>query len=240
MGKSLKSLTFFGSILALYISIIFYPLLFGLITFLASLIIFGRIERDRNTHDISFYITGDLSKSQKRYIYYYNIAEIFLRSAALGILSVFLFSGTDSNRILLLAIIFIICVIVGYFFLRSIKNNTNINPARWAYAKASIVLGLFFSLTTSKISGQSFTEITAQSLKNKWWGNLNFNQIAELIYGMLHLFNNFITAMFVKFFGFIIGNFFGFVISTNIIHGFVIALYSLLLLEFSNKQNPIK
>ena len=237
MSRSFKALTLFVVIFAFYIIVAYYPWLFGLATFLISVFLFGPIERDRNLHDISFYVHGNLSKSQEKYIYYYGILETIGRGVFLGFLPVFIFSGTESERIFKLATIFAVCVFFGYFVLYVIKTRTQINPARWAYVKISVVLGLIFSLFSSLVPGQSLKEIATQTAKSRWWRELNFNEVAELLYGMLYQVNNFITTVLIKIFGNVLGQSLGFFISVNVLYGFVIALYSLLLLRFSNKYS---
>jgi hypothetical protein len=232
MSRFPKTPALLGLLLGFLVLIIFWTWLFGLLTFFTSILVFGRIECDRNIHEISFYARGDLPSSFRRWSHYYSIAEVLGRSTLLGLLPIFLFSGTDTTRIILLASLFAACVILGYSFLNFIQTRTQIDVTRWVYVRLSVVLGLLFSVLSSHISGQSLTEIATQTAKSKWWGQLDFNEVAELLYGMIYQVNDFIASTLIKLFGSIIGNILGLIVSVNIIYGFLVALYSLLLLRF--------
>ena len=232
MNRLPKTAALFGLLLAFLLLIIFYAWLFGLVTFFASILVFGRIERDRNMHDISFYTRGELPSSFKRWFHYFGIAEVLGRSTLLGFLPIFLFSGTKYNRIVLLASMLGACVILGYFFLNFIQTRSRIDVTRWAYVRLSLVLGLLFSVLSSGVPGLTLTEIAVQTAKSEWWGPLDFKQVAELLYGMIYQVNNFIASTLKKLFGSIFGSILGLIISVNIVYGFLVALYSLLLLRF--------
>jgi hypothetical protein len=234
----MNRLTKFPALLVLFLIflalIICYTWMFGLITFLASILVFGKIERDRNIHEISFYARGDLPSSIKKWLRYYGIAEVLGRSTVLGILPILLFSGTDNYRIRALALIFTVCVILGYRLLNFIQTRTHIDATRWAYVRLSVALGLLFSVISSNVPGLKLGKLALKTVK-VMFTHPSFNEAAELLYGMTYKLNAFVTKILSMIFGDIIAHILGLIISVNIVYGFVAALYSLILFRFISR-----
>lgn len=231
MRRWLKPFLAVSMLLAFSVLIRFQPWIVGVITFCASMFVFGKIERDRNIHDISFYADGKPSISDRMFVSAYSNVETLIRSLVLGILPVFLFSGTRAHRIALVAAIFVGCVIAGYLILLAIQARTRFNAERWAYVRISVLLGIAFSLLVSGIPAQTLTETVTLTAKSKW-GALNFNEFVELIHGMIFQVNDFLSDTLINKFGVVVGRILSIVISLNVAYGFVISLYSLLLLRF--------
>jgi len=222
---------FFGLLILIHFS-----RFFGLITFCVSLSVLGRLEYEKNAHELSFYCRGELPAAFKTWFRYYGLAEAFVRSAIFGVLPIFLFSGTGAERIFWLAFLFSCCVVIGYFGLRFVQRRARIDVTRWGYVRFSVLLGLLFSVLSSGISGIPLTDVAWQAGKSKWWRALNFDEIAELLYGLMYQVNSFISGTLHTILGDFIGGLLSLLISTNIVYGFIIVLYSLLLLRILSRE----
>lgn len=209
---------------------ILWPRLFGIATFFASIIVFGRIEYEKNRHAIGYFTIGDMPTSARRWLLSYSFVEVIVRSAIFGILAVLLFSGTDNIRINILALLFTASILAGYYCLRFIQRFAYIDAVRWGYIKLSVVLGVIFSILSATVPGMKITDIVLNTAR----GTLrqpSFDEFAELLYGLLSQLNSFITNTLQILFGDFLGWCFSLIISVNVIYGFVVLVYSLLLLR---------
>ena len=210
--------------------LILWPRFFGIATFFASIIVFGRIEYEKNRHAIGYFTIGEMPASARRWLLSYSFVEVILRSAIFGILAVLLFSGTDSVRINILAVLFTASILAGYYCLRFIQRFAYIDAVRWGYIKLSVILGVIFSILSAAIPGMTITDIVLNSARGKLRQH-SFDEFAELLYGLLSQLNSFITNTLQILFGGVLGWFFSLIISVNVIYGFVVLVYSLLLLR---------
>jgi hypothetical protein len=214
-----------------------YPQIFGLVTFAASIILFGRLEFDRNSHDLNFYVTGEVPISFRRWVKTYAVLEVVGRSVIISVLSILLFSGTDGGRIWLLAILFVIGVFVGHHFLGVSSRFTSVNVVRWGYARLSILVGIPFSIFSGLVPGMSVSEVTWASLQ-AFVRTPDIDKVAEIIFGTLQAVNQFIQWLLQGLLGTFFGTIVSLMISVNVLFGFVIVLYSLILFELTNSVTP--
>jgi hypothetical protein len=222
-----------GSLFAIALLIgIQYPRIFGLVTFAASIVFFGRLEFDRNTHDLNFYIAGEISNSFRRWVKTYAVLEVIGRSAIISVLSILLFSGTDSWRIWLLAILFVSGVFVGRHFLGIASRFTSVSVIRWGYVRLSILIGIPFSILSGLVPGMSVREVTWTSLDTLVRGP-DIDKAAEIIFGTFQVVNQFIEWLLQGLLGTFLGWIVSLMISVNVLFGFVIVLYSLILFEMT-------
>jgi hypothetical protein len=227
-----------GSLFAIALLIgVQYPQIFGLVTFAASIVVFGRLEFDRNSHDLNFYVTGEVSNSFRRWVKTYAALEVIGRSVIISVLSILLFSGTDSGRIWLLAILFVMGVFVGRHFLGIVSRFTSVNVVRWGYVRFSILLGIPFSIFTGLVPGMSISEVTWSSLQ-ALVREADIDKVAEIIFGSLQIVSQFIQWLLQGLLGTFLGTIVSLLISVNVLFGFVIVLYSLILFEMTKPGIP--
>jgi hypothetical protein len=209
---------------------LYYPIFFATITFVSSMIVLGQIELDRNAHEVHFYTQEDLTPSVKRWLKAYTVVEVVGRSTIFAILSFLLFSGTDSLRITLVAISFLVCVLLGYYFLRWLQFVSSINVARWGYVRLSILLGVLFSTISGSIPGIGISEIAWSTYKTIMLSP-SIDGVAELLFGLTYKVNEIVLRILQSLLGSFLGSIVSVLISTNVLFGFVVFLYSLLLLK---------
>lgn len=207
-----------------------FPKILGMITFVASFIVFLQIELERNSHELTFYKAGLISNTTKRWLMAYSIAEVLGRSMIFAVLSILLFSGTNALRITLLAVLFIICVIVGYYCLSTLKRVTTIDVARLGYARLSVLLGILFSIISAGITGIEVSEITWKTLKSLMQSP-DIDGVAELLFGVVQKVNEYLAWLLRALLGRILGSIVSLMISINVLFGFVVLVYSLLLMR---------
>ena len=211
---------------------------FGLLTFIASLTVFGKLELDRNTHEIGFYTEAGLSKSVRRWFVLYAGVEVVVRSAICSILAVLLFSGTEALRINLLAVVFVACVFLGFYLLRVLQRLSSIDVTRWGYVRLSVLLGIVFSVLSTCVPGIEVGEIAWKTSKNLMM-TLNFKEFAELLYGVVQKVDLFLGWLLQALLGRLIGSLVSLVISVNVLFGFVVFLYALLLFRLIGPKGVV-
>jgi hypothetical protein len=238
--KFLKNVTTVASFFFALLILVHFSVIFGFITFLVSILVLGRVEYERNAHEVSFYITNEPPRFFKFYCRCYGIVAAVGRSLILGVMSIFLFSGTEFERIFSLAFLFAVCVVLGYVGLRFIQRRAYIDVTRWGYVHFSLLLGVLFSIHCSWVRGIGSATIAWQAAKSGVGGSLSFDELAELLYGIMYQVNTFLSKTLHAILGDTLGGLMSLAISVNVIYGFVIVVYSLFLYRLVSSQVPPK
>jgi hypothetical protein len=216
------------------------PILFSTLTLLVSLFLLGRLERDRNLHDLAFYATGPLPEGFRKWLHRYGYAESAMRSLILGFLALIQSSGTNESRILLVGVAFCFSVVVGFLLLRWLQQRFQLNVRRWGYVRLSVLVGAAFSFLLSATRPE-FSWKNGRDVFLEIFTRPDFDRMAELINLLTSGLNAAIAYLLERLFtglG-VFGDFVAFilavVLTTDLLFGFVIITYSLLLLELSEK-----
>ncbi len=231
---SLVSTILVSLFLVTLLFIVFMPIFFGVLTFILSMLMFSRLEYDKALHDREFYSTQPHKQGFLFLIGILTNFQVLVQSIGLSILSVILFSGTDINRISTLALIFVFLVGIGLIILRLFEKKSHVNIERWGYVKISLLLGLFFSLLISTVDGLNLWDI-GKSIVRQQFSGLDFDEVAELIYGFSAQMNNLLEITFTKLFGNVAGKAISLIFTTNATFGFVIYVYVVQYLRFQSK-----
>ena len=217
------------------------PAALCLVTLLVSLLVLGRIERDRNLHDLAFYATGPLPERFKRWLHRYGYAESVVRSMILGLLALIQASGTNNERKLVVGVAFCVSVVIGFVALRWMQRSIHLDVRRWGYVRLSVLLGMVFSLMISPMRTEltfAFIRDVALELIKK----PDFNRAVEIINVLSGILNSAISYLLTKLFsslglfGELIALILTAVLTTDVVFGFVVVAYSMLFLELSEKM----
>ncbi len=208
---------FFG---LLFISFSF-PIFFGIVTFFLSLLIFSRLEHDRKTHERTFYFIEEPNKIFSALFKISSKGEVLVKSLIFSVLTIILFSGTNDERKILISYAFIVLVWLGALILSILEKRSKVHVERWGYVRISLFLGVVFSLLISSIEGIGLLEITKSLVAR----DLNLDEGAELIYGLIFQLDKALQNIFVKLFGDFVGKSISLVLTTNIAYGFVVYVY---------------
>jgi len=216
------------------------PILFSTLTLLVSLFLLGRLERDRNLHDLAFYATGPLPDGFRKWLHRYGYSESAVRSLILGFLALIQSSGTDGSRVFLVGVAFCFSVVVGFLLLRWLQQRIRLNVRRWGYVRLSVLLGAAFSFLLSGTRPE-FSWKNSRDVILEIFTQPDFDRMAELINLLTSVLNASISYLLERLFANVgvIGELVAFVIAavltTDLVFGFVIVAYSMLLLELSEK-----
>jgi hypothetical protein len=213
-----------------------FPLFFGCTTFFLSVLMFGKLEYDKALHDREFYSNQTPKEIILLFIGLSTKLQVLIQSIALSLLTVILFSGTNIDRTVGIALILLFLVYVGSWVLRLIERISNVNIERWGYVKISLLLGILFSLLISTVEGLSIWDIGTSILKNQM-SELNLNEVGELSFALVSQINNLLENIFTKVFGEIAGKFISLLFTTNTMFGFVLYIYVLQYIRLQDKYD---
>jgi hypothetical protein len=143
------------------------PLVFAGFTFFVSLLVFGKIESDRNQHDWHFYVQkGHYTHSVIRWLRAYGKMEVLVRSLAVAAVSAILFSGTDNSpRLQITRMVFAASTAVTLVLLLFVQTRLHLIGSRWAYIRGSVLAGVLFALLLSFGPSLKLKELVDASVK---------------------------------------------------------------------------
>lgn len=226
-----KRLMLVGGFCSLLLLLVQLGWLFGLVTGCLSLLIFGRLEFEHSLHEYAYCFRQPPSPRIRRFYYVMGMIESVGRSLVFAILATFLFSGTDTQRMTTLATLFIVCVVLGYVSLCVMQRRAEVDAARWGYLRFSVLLGILFSVLSARVqSGSLLTSATVVGVQNVW-GTPGIAELAEFIHNLTATLNGLIASALHVVFGSILGTAVSLAFSVHVVYGFVIVLYSLVLLH---------
>lgn len=228
-SKPPRAVILVGCLILLLTIIANLPFLFAAMTLFLSVKLFGRVERDKALHEVSFYLARPPSPRLLRFLKAWSIGEVAAKSALFGALPLFLFGGTNEDRIGTLGFVFVLSVLATYLVLRRVESLAGLDILRWGYLRLSLVAGVVFSLIASLVPGMGLGGIT-KSVGKQTFSQLGFHEIIELTYGLLYQINSFISSALISLLG-PIGWLISLVLSTHVIYGFIVLLYALLLIR---------
>jgi len=207
-----------------------YPFVFGAVTVVVALGFGLWLEHRRLKHELPFYFDG-AGPARFRFTYLVGGLEAVLKSILAGIAALFTFSGTDTDRLMSVAIVFGVTVYAGSATLRWLSLTFEATPSRWGYFRLSVPLGLLFSaglLTLAKFGVVSSPSISDMGWKIIWDlpAKPSVEQVSELFFGLKQAFDDFMVRILSGVMPEAWARVAAIAISVNVLTGFVAAIYA--------------
>ncbi len=207
-----------------------YPFVFAGLTVVLALGFGLWLEHRRLKHELPFYFDG-AGPARFRFTYLVGGLEALLKSVLAGIAALFTFSGTDTDRLMWVAIVFAVTVYAGSATLRWLSLTFQATPSRWGYFRLSVPLGLLFS--AGLLTLVQFGVFTAPSITDMGWKIIwdlpakpNVEQVSELFFGLKQAFDDFMVRILSGLMPEAWARIAAIAISVNVLTGFVAALYA--------------
>lgn len=207
-----------------------YPFLFAGLTVLVSLAFGLWLEHQRLRHELPFYFEGR-GLTRFRFTYLVGGLEALLKSILAGIAALFTFSGTDSDRLMWVAVVFALTIYLGSATLRWLSLKFQASPSRWGYFRLSVPLGLVFSAGLLGLA--KFGVMSAPSISDMGWKIIwdlppkpSVEQVSELFFGLKQAFDDFIVRILAGLMPEAWAEVASIAVSVNVLTGFVAALYA--------------
>lgn len=212
------------------------PIVFVGVTSALVLVLGAGLEWQRLRHEFPYFFSGALSWRKGFMMAASAAFETLGKALMAGFAALLAFGGTDKERLLVLAVLMGICVFAGTGLLRRAYWSFGARPVRWGYFRLVVPLGLLFSalVQLAVLSGylqtQSLQQV-AQSFVFDLPARASYEQVMELIFQTRQLLDSLLASLIVQLFGaqWLVPT--SILISLNVLSGFFIAVYAVLVGE---------
>lgn len=206
-----------------------YPLAFAALT--ASLTLaFGLVlEHARLRNELGFYFGTGFS-GNALFARFMSLIDAVVKALLAGLMALLTFSGTDQDRLIWVAVIFAICVFAGSSLLRRLSISLNAQPSRWGYFRLAAPLGLLFSFALSFLPAKSFADI-GMAIVFDLPAKPSISEASEVLFVLKQKFDAMIVLVLSGLMSPDTAQLAGTLVSVNVLSGFVIAIYAVLIAE---------
>jgi hypothetical protein len=210
-----------------------HPFLFAAVTAALSFLLGLRLEYARLMNEMPFYFE-DGRAPRFWFARLVGFSESAVKALLAGLAAVFTFSGTDSERLFWVAIVFGVSVYIGAWILRSLSLSLGARPSRWGYFRLAAPLGVLFSAGLTLLALLSVIPLPSISQigLNMLWdmpARPSVEQVSELVFQLKHAFDDFVVRALSVFMNIDVARIIGIFLSVNMLTGFVSALYASLI-----------
>ena len=209
------------------------PFLFAGVTAALSFVLGLRLEVARLRYELPFYF-GGLVKRGTFLTGLVGLSEAVFKGVLAGVAALFTFSGTDSNRLYWVAVVFGVCVYAGASVLRLLSVRAEGLPLRWGYFRMAPALGLMFSAGLALLAAAAV--LPQASVGDIGWKIIfdlptrpSVEQMSELLFQIKQAFDDFIVTVMSVGLDAGLARLIAIVVSVNVLSGFVSALYAALI-----------
>jgi hypothetical protein len=209
------------------------PFLFAAVTGALAVVAGLRLELSRVPYDASYFHhkptrTGVIVLSAA------TAFEVLVRAVFTSTATLFVFLGTDRARIALSTFAFGLCAALGAWTLRGLAAvSQNLHPARWAYFRLAIPLGVAFSVIVSLAEKMPLKNL-GWMLSQGYVKGLSMQELAEVLHGGKAQADRAIAFLFQKLLGPEVGSVAGVIVSLETLQGLAIAIYAIVIVELGN------
>jgi hypothetical protein len=212
-----------------------FPLWFALATGLIGFLMGLGLERARLANELTFYL-GGLARPLSWLTASVALGEAAVKGLLAGVAALLTFSGTDSARLSWIAIVFAGCVFAGTSQLRWLRLRFGIMGDRWGYFRLAPLLGLIFSggiaaLAWLRVIPTPSLPDLAKVFAFDTPKVPRVEQASELLFLFKQYFDSVIVALLSTVIRSDWAAAAGVVLSVNMLTGFVIAIYAVLIAE---------
>ena len=210
-----------------------YPLMFAAATFVISLALGIALEIARLKNELPFYFDREANAQPGRLQLFTAVvgsSEAFVKALLAGVAGLLTFLGTDIDRLTYVAIAFGICLFLGVQGVRFLTHRLQARPLRWGYFRLAAPLGLMFSAGLAFLPSPGITELAKRAAFDMPT-NPSLAQASEFLFLLKQSFDDIVERMLNIVFSPDVAVAISAFISVNMLSGFVLALYAVLIAE---------
>lgn len=205
------------------------PLIFAGVTALLALSLGVALEIARLKNEMPFYFDRAPGRLALFTVVVGSV-EALVKAALAGVVALLTFLGTDSDRLTTVAIVFAGCLFLGVQFVRFLASAFQARPLRWGYFRLAAPLGLMFSAALSFLPSPGITEM-ARRAAFELPARPSLQQASEFLFLLKQSFDDIVERMFALVFDAGMAQALSAIVSVNMLSGFVLALYAVLIAE---------
>jgi hypothetical protein len=206
------------------------PIIFAAVTAAAALLLGLRLEQARLANELGFYF-GKSRTALSVLGTGVALGEATVKAVLAGVVALLAFSGTDRQRLMVVAVVFGVCVFAGSSILRRLRISLDAVPSRWGYFRLAPPLGLLYSAALAYLPVPSLTSLVGK-LTLDLPARPTLAQASEILFLLKQKFDELIVTMLTVLFGRSdIAQIAGILFSVNMLTGFVISIYAVIIAE---------
>ncbi|MEN2495147.1 MAG: hypothetical protein TECD_01065 [Hyphomicrobiaceae bacterium hypho_1] len=212
-----------------------HPFLLAGITTVSIIIIGCILEWSKQYHEDTFYFNN---KNQSRLLIsgFVGICDGFVKALSAGFAIILTFTGSDKDRIFVLACIFAMCLFLGTTIIRRGFYIHGMHPIKWGYFRLAVPLGIIFSMGVQFAANFNLIKVPSiQSLAGSLIFDLpeqpNIEDLSDLAFKIRYCIDALIANTASSLLGKIYAPVVAVLISVNILIGFAIAAIVVIILE---------
>lgn len=207
----------------------YQPIVFAGVTVLVAFVFGLSLERARIAHEMPFYFGHAPARAGLMATLIASGSAAF-KAVIAGLIALLMFAGTDTGRLFWIAIIVGVCIFAGTSILRRLSISFDAPPSRWGYFRLAVPLGLLYAIGQSFLPTPSFVEL-GRRLTFELPSRPSLSQAAEFLFLLQQKFDETVVSLLGVLFDPPVAQALGVLISTNVIAGFMIAVYAAIIAE---------
>lgn len=205
------------------------PLAFAALTFVLALGLGASLEFARLQNEIPFYFDRQPGHF-KVFTWAVAALEALLKAVLAGVVALLTFLGTDHDRLLAVSLIFAGALFLGVQGVRFLAERLHARPMRWGFFRLAAPLGLIFSIGLSMLPSHGLTEL-ARRATFELPARPSLEQGSEFLFMLKQSFDDVVEQMLSAVLGPDAGQVASAIVSVNVLSGFVLAIYAVLIVE---------
>lgn len=218
-----------GAIVGVAALAYYHPLAFAAVTAVCALLLGFNLERARLANELPFYF----GKARALSVLGMGLAlvEAAVKALLAGVVALLAFSGTDKQRLMIVAIVFAVCTFAGTSMLRRLRISLGAVPSRWGYFRLAAPLGLLYSAALAFLPVPSLSALLQRMLLDMP-AKPSLGQASEMLFLLKQKFDEMVVALLTALVQRQdVAQVIGAIVSVNVLTGFVIAIYAVMIAE---------
>lgn len=206
-----------------------FPLVFAGVTAALALGLGVSLEIARLKNEFPFYF----DRVPGRAVIFAGLVgslEAFVKALLAGVVGLLTFLGTDHVRLTSVAVIFGVCLFAGVAMVRWLTHRLKARPLRWGYFRLAAPLGLLYSAGLSFLPAPGFSELAKRAAFDMP-AKPSLEQASEFLFLLKQTFDDIVERMLNWIFDPAIAKAIGAVVSVNMLSGFVLAIYAVVIAD---------
>ncbi|MGE0629620.1 MAG: hypothetical protein AB7O43_17565 [Hyphomicrobiaceae bacterium] len=207
-----------------------HPYLLAVLAAVLAFVLGLSLERARLKIELGFYL-GRPPGSLTMLASLVAFAEAFVKALLAGVVTLITFSGTDQQRLVVVAVVFGCCLFAGTSLLRRLSISFGVVPSRWGYFRLAAPLGLLFSAaiylaTVLKLLPKATLTEVAGKLVLDTPSVLSLERASELLFILKQKFDDIIVTVLQQILSPELAQIAGILVSVNMLTGFAIGVFA--------------
>jgi hypothetical protein len=205
------------------------PIAFSALTALLALFLGVQLELRRLAFETPFYFerSSRLARVVRGVL---GSGQALFKGVVAGLVALMTFSGTGESRLMIVAALFAACALVGSTILRRLTISFGARPTHWGFFRMAPPLGLLFSGAMSLFPPPSSLDVVRQVLL-ELPAKPSIAQAGEALFSVRLWVDDLIVRILSGYTGPEWAKVIGIVIGSNVLAGFIIAIYAVVLSE---------